>query len=99
MKNTITLNPVASSQIHGIGYDEATKTLAVQFKRKGPAGDDGKPTMVAGSIYHYGNVTPDQHKAFAGAESLGRHLGQTFKADPEAFPCVKCENEEAEQTS
>ncbi len=87
MKNTIPLQPAQSSQIHATGYDPTTKTLAVQFKRKaGP-----------GSVYLYQNVTPEQHQAFQGAESIGKHFGAVFKADPEAFPCTKCEDEEAEE--
>lgn len=62
--------PVKSSQIHGLGYDAATNTLAVQFK-----GKDGP-----GSIYHYANVSPDKFVEFTKAESHGKHFGLHFKA-------------------
>lgn len=66
----IPMTPVASSQIHAIGHDPATNTLAIQFK-----GKDGG----AGSIYHYENVTPHQHAEFMAATSIGAHFGQHFK--------------------
>lgn len=66
---TIAVSPVKSSQIHGLGYDATTKTMAVQFKSK-----DGP-----GSIYHYANVSPEQFSTFQGAESIGKHFGAHFK--------------------
>lgn len=53
----ITLNPVESSQIHAIGHDPATNTLAIQFKSKGGAG----------SVYHYQNFDSAAFDAFNGA--------------------------------
>jgi hypothetical protein len=67
----IELKPVDSSQVKAIGYDPATQTLACTFTR-GP-----------GHIYHYPNVTPEQHAAFVGAESIGTHFGKHIK--PLAF--------------
>jgi hypothetical protein len=58
----IVLNEIAeerSGQVRAIGYDEATRTLAVQFRRG------------EGAIYHYPNVPPDLHRDFINAESLG----------------------------
>lgn len=66
----IALTPVTSSQVKAIGYDAATKTLAVQFAHG------------AGHLYHYPNVTAEQHAAFIGAESIGKHFGQHIKALP-----------------
>lgn len=66
----IALTPVESSQVKAIGYDPATKTLACTFTR-GP-----------GHVYHYPDVTPEQHAAFIGAESIGTHFGQHIKALP-----------------
>jgi hypothetical protein len=96
MKNTIHLQPVSSSQIHAIGHDPKTNTLAIQFFRKGPAGEDGKPTKVPGSIYHYRNVNADRFTAFTGAESVGRFFGETFKCNPTDYPFEKCEDEAEE---
>ena len=71
----IALEPVESNQVGAIGYDEATKTLAVQFKRG------------ARAIYHYPNVERETFEAFKGAESIGTYFGQHLKALPfEKFP-------------
>lgn len=68
---TIALTPVTSSQVKAIGYDAATKTLAVQFARG------------AGAIYHYPNVEQATFEAFVGAESIGTFFGKHIK--PLAF--------------
>lgn len=68
---TIALQPVESSQVKAVGYDEASKTLAVQFKHG------------AGAVYHYGGVSPELHQAFISAESMGKFHGQHIK--PLAF--------------
>lgn len=71
----IALEPVESNQVGAIGYDEATQTLAVQFKRG------------ARAIYHYPGVTRETFEAFKGAESIGTYFGQNIKALPfEKFP-------------
>jgi len=56
----IPLTPVESHQIAAIGYDAATKTLAVTFNRG------------SGTVYHYPNVEPALHADFMAAESKGR---------------------------
>jgi len=66
----IALTPVESNQVKAIGYDEATKTLAVTFTRG------------TGAIYHYPGVTPEQHHAFVKAESIGVHFGKHIKSLP-----------------
>lgn len=38
MTNNINLVPVNSSQIHSIGHDAATNTLAIRFKSRGETG-------------------------------------------------------------
>jgi hypothetical protein len=69
MKNTIALTAVVSSQIHAIGYDPATGTLAVQFLRKGlPAG-----------TYNYSGVPQDLYDQFAAAESKGKFFSEFIK--------------------
>jgi hypothetical protein len=55
----IALNPVESHKIKAVGYDEATKTLAVQFNH-------------GAAIYHYPDVSAETHKAFIASESLGK---------------------------
>lgn len=71
----IPLEPVVSSQVGAIGYDAATKTLAVQFTRG------------ARAIYHYPGVERETYEAFKGAESIGSYFGKNLKALPfEKFP-------------
>lgn len=71
----IALVAVESNQVGAIGYDEATQTLAVQFKRG------------ARAIYHYPGVKRETFEAFKGAESIGTYFGQHIKALPfEKFP-------------
>ncbi len=71
----IALAPVESNQVGAIGYDDATQTLAVQFRRG------------ARAIYHYPNVSRETFEAFKGAESIGTYFGQHLKALPfEKFP-------------
>ncbi|WP_429562079.1 KTSC domain-containing protein [Paraburkholderia sp. MM6662-R1] len=73
------MDSVESSQIHSIGYDSATNTLAVRFK-----GKNGEPT----SLYHYANVTPANFVAFKNAKSIGSHFYKHIKLFAERFPCV-----------
>lgn len=71
MTPTIKMSPVASSQIHSIGHDLATNTLAIRFKGKnGP-----------GSLYHYPNFTAAQFAAFQAAESKGKHFGTNIRGN------------------
>lgn len=66
---TIPLQPVTSSQIQAIGYDDATKTLAVQFHGKaGP-----------GSTYHYADVPAQKFEELKKAESIGKYFGAHIK--------------------
>lgn len=72
----IDLRQVESNQVGAIGYDDATQTLAVQFKRG------------ARAIYHYPNVKRETFDAFKGAESIGNFFAQHLKALPfDKFPC------------
>ena len=57
----IDLSPVAnSSNVAAIGYHAPTRRMAVQFK--------------SGSTHIYADVKPEDHAAFAGAESVGKHF-------------------------
>jgi hypothetical protein len=62
----IALSAVKSSQIQSIGYDAASKTLAVKFAR----GDD---------VYHYPDFEAADFDKFKGAESIGKHFGAHIK--------------------
>jgi hypothetical protein len=66
----IALEPVVSSQVAAIGYDEESQTLAVTFTRGSAA------------IYHYPLVSPDQYLAFKTSDSIGTHFGKHIKQRP-----------------
>jgi len=76
----IVMTPVDSSQIHSIGHDAASNTLAIRFKSY-----KGEPS----SLYHYDNFTADDFAAFKDAESIGRHFGQNIKNATEKHPFQK----------
>ena len=63
--------PVESSQLHSIGHDPATNTLAIRFKGKGGPG----------GLYHYPNFTAEQFSAFQAAESKGKFFGQSIRGN------------------
>jgi len=78
----IAMDEVASSQIHSIGHDTETQTLAIRFKAK-----DGAPA----ALYHYRNFTTDDFAQFKGAESIGSHFYRTIKPEKEKYPflCIE----------
>lgn len=57
--------PVVSSNVAEIGYDSATKTLEVAFKR--------------GGVYQYFNVPSSIHDGLMAAPSVGRYLDVNVK--------------------
>lgn len=59
--------PVVSSNIHEIGYDNATKTLVVSFHN--------------GSTYEYIEVPPQLVNDFIVASSKGRFLNDKIKGN------------------
>jgi hypothetical protein len=81
---------VESSQIAEVGYGDGLygpETLALRFppnKKQAAAGE-------AGSEYHYGNITPEQHQALMGAESIGFYFGKNIKPFPDKYPFTKVE--------
>ena len=60
-----------SSQIHSIGHDPATNTLAIRFKGKNGLG----------SLYHYPGFTAEQFAAFQKADSKGKHFGAHIRGN------------------
>jgi hypothetical protein len=66
----IPLTPVDSTKIAAVGYDDATKTLAVTFKN-GP-----------GAFYHYPNVERSTYEAFVGAPSVGGYFNKHLNTLP-----------------
>lgn len=67
---SIGMAEVKSSQIKQVGYDPATKTLAIQFAHG------------AGAHYHYPGVSEEDYQKFLKADSMGTHFGKHFKALP-----------------
>lgn len=70
----IALTPVESKQVHSVGYDKDTATLAVTFRRW-----DGR---APDAVYHYPDVSPVMHAEFIGAESVGKYFGEHIRALP-----------------
>lgn len=60
----IEMLPVQSSNIRAIGYDESTKTLAVQF---------------ANGIYHYAGIDPELFQSLTAADSKGKFFQQNIR--------------------
>jgi KTSC domain len=80
---TIALQEVESSQIHSIGHDADSNTLAIRFR--------DRRTNAPTSLYHYSNFTAEDFAAFAQAESKGSHFGQHIKPYDKKYPYVKVE--------
>lgn len=60
---------VESSNLHSVGYDADTQTLAVQFW------DGNDPnTRIPGHMYHYFEVPAHIHQAMMKAESVGKYF-------------------------
>jgi len=76
----IAMDAVKSSQIHSIGHDAETQTLAIRFKNK-----DGAPA----GLYHYRNFTTDDLSQFKSAESIGSHFYRAIKPNKEKYPFRK----------
>lgn len=79
----INMIEVESSQIHSIGHDPETNTLAIQFYRG--YGRDQHP----GAVYHYQNVPVAEFEALRDAESIGRHFGKNIKPFADKYPFDK----------
>lgn len=72
--NTIPMTATPeSSQIGAYGYDAASKTLAVHFKR-------------GSTVYLYRGVEPDTADKFIDSESLGRAFNEHIRGHE--FTCV-----------
>jgi KTSC domain len=65
----ITMTPVESNQVKAIGYDAATKTLAVTFN-------------FVKALYQYPNVEQATFDAFRASDSAGKFFSQHIKDLP-----------------
>jgi hypothetical protein len=62
---SVKLRPVQSGAIRAIGYDPANEELHVEFR--------------SGKTYVYSDVTPAEHEALAGADSIGAHFAKHIR--------------------
>lgn len=77
----IDMQEVESSQIHSIGHNADTGTLAIRFR--------DRRTNLPTSLYHYSNVPVADFEAFRDAESKGSHFGKHIKPYDKKYPYVK----------
>jgi hypothetical protein len=71
----IATQPVTSSQIEAVGYDEAAQKMAVRFK--------------GGAVYHYTKVEPKTFADLRDAKSVGSHFFKHIKPYAEKYPFKK----------
>lgn len=76
----IAMDEVESSQIHSLGYDAATSTLAIRFK--------DRKTDAPSSLYHYANVPVEEFEALRDAASVGSYFGKHIKPYDVKYPYV-----------
>lgn len=57
--------PVESSTIKSIGYNEKTSTLEIEFKKR-----DGSFS----AIWQYSPISPQEHTDLINADSIGQHF-------------------------
>lgn len=67
---SISMSDVKSSQIKQVGYDPATKTLAMTFNHG------------AGAHYHYQDVSEEDYQKLMKSDSLGSHFGKHIRSLP-----------------
>lgn len=60
------MQPVKSSNVKAVGYDEENKTLQVEFR--------------SGGIYQYPGVQPEMYADLLAAESVGRFVSKVVRA-------------------
>lgn len=87
----IDMQEVESSQIHSIGHNAETGTLAIRFR--------DRRTNLPTSLYHYSNFTAEDFAAFSEAESKGSHFGKHIKPYDKKYPYAKVKAKPAEPTA
>lgn len=68
------LTPVASTNLHAVGYEPATSILWVQFKN--------------GTVYEYHNVPPAVYSDMMSGD-IGRYFAEIIKPQRYTMPYVK----------
>lgn len=76
----IEMDEVESSQIHSIGHDTATSTLAIRFR--------DRATDAPAALYHYANVPAEEFDALRDAASIGSYFGKHIKPYDVKYPYV-----------
>lgn len=61
----VDMKPVKSSNIQSVGYDDKKHELHVSF--------------LNGNSHIYNDVSPDEHTALMGADSVGKHFHANIK--------------------
>jgi hypothetical protein len=85
----IHLAPVLAADIHSIGHDPATGTLAIRFKDR----KTGNPA----ALYHYANVDAVMHQDLVSAASIDAFFRENIRPAVKAFPYRKVEQAPAAQ--
>jgi hypothetical protein len=62
----ITMTTVHSSNVHSVGYDAASKTLAVRFH--------------SGEVWHYADVPSNVARGLAKAKSVGQFFSTNVRS-------------------
>lgn len=62
---SVDMQPVSSSNVSSVGYDEETQALYVEFNN--------------GSTYRYNGVPFGEYQALINAPSIGSHLARNIK--------------------
>lgn len=73
----ITILPVTSALLAGLGHDPNTNTLAVEFIETSK-----KPP----SVYHYADVSPETFEELRTSPSIGGYFTRNIKNDPHTYP-------------
>ncbi len=79
---SIAMTRVNSSQIHSMGYDAATRELAIRFNAPGDRDLPTAERVGADALYVHENFSPLAHADFLSADSLGIYHGQHIKGLP-----------------
>lgn len=85
----IAMDEVDSSQIHSLGYDADSKTLAIRFR--------DRMSDAPAALYHYANVPAEEFSAFRDAASIGSYFGKHIKPYDKKYPYVCVEKKPATQ--
>ena len=65
--------PVNSTDLAGVGYDDAKRILEIEFR--------------SGAVYEYGDVPPTVYAALMAAASHGKYFNQFIRKGP--YSCVR----------